>query len=63
MGTGFFFPGVKRPKRFVDRCPPYSAEVENERSYTSIPVLCLHDVDSHGFTFVPTAVDIKMVGF
>jgi len=68
MGTGFFS-GVKRPKRFVDHCPPYSAEVKNEWSYTSIPVLCLHDVDSHGFTFVysdiyPTACnDTQFINF
>jgi len=58
-----FFPGVKRPKRFVDHCSLSSAEVKNEWRYTSIPVSCLHDVDSHGFTFVLTAVDMKMAAF
>jgi hypothetical protein len=37
MGTGSF-PGVKRPGRGADHPPPFSAEVENEKSYTSTPL-------------------------
>jgi hypothetical protein len=36
MGTGYF-PGVKRPGRGADHPQPSSAEVENEKSYTSTP--------------------------
>jgi hypothetical protein len=28
MGTGFYFPKIKRPKRGVDQPPPSSAEVK-----------------------------------
>jgi hypothetical protein len=38
MGTGFFS-GVKRPGRGADHPPPPSAEVENEKNYTSTPPL------------------------
>lgn len=34
MATGFF-PGVKRPGREVDHSCLFSAEVKNERGYTS----------------------------
>jgi hypothetical protein len=38
MGTGGPFPGGKaRPGRDADHSPPSSAEVENDRSYTSSP--------------------------
>jgi hypothetical protein len=37
MGTRDSFPGVKRSGREADHSPPYSAEVKNAWSYTSIP--------------------------
>jgi hypothetical protein len=37
MGTGGFFPEVKRPGREVDHSPPTSAEVKKMRIYTSTP--------------------------
>jgi hypothetical protein len=40
-----FFPGVKRPGCEVDLLPPPSAEVKNELSYTSTPLIHHHDVD------------------
>jgi hypothetical protein len=43
VGTGAPFPGGKaRPGRDADHLPPSSAEVKNERSYTSSPPMCLH---------------------
>jgi len=33
-----FFQAIKRPGREVNHSPPSSAKVENERSYTSIPL-------------------------
>jgi hypothetical protein len=36
------FPGVKRPGRDVDHSPPFGAEVKNEWSYTSTPLLPLN---------------------
>jgi hypothetical protein len=40
MGTGSF-PGVKQPGRGADHPPPPRAEVENEYSYTQLPVWAL----------------------
>jgi hypothetical protein len=37
MGTGSYFPGVKRPGREVDHSPPTSAEVKKMWIYTSTP--------------------------
>jgi hypothetical protein len=37
---GFIFPWLTHPVRAVDRCPPSSAEVMNEWSYTSSPYIC-----------------------
>jgi len=36
--------GVKRPRREADHSPPSSAEVKNERSYTSTYPIILHGV-------------------
>jgi hypothetical protein len=41
MDTGVLS-GVIRPVRAVDHSLPSYAEVENERSYTSSPPVCLH---------------------
>jgi hypothetical protein len=37
MGTGGFFPGVKRLGREADHSPPTSAEAKKIWIYTSIP--------------------------
>jgi hypothetical protein len=41
MGTGSF-PGVKRPGRGADHPTPPSAEIENEYSYTSRPLVACY---------------------
>jgi len=41
---GAFSLEVKHAEREADRSPPSSAEVKNEWSYTSIPLICLHGV-------------------
>ena len=45
------FPGIKLPCFKVDHHLPSSAEVKNERSYTSTPPICLHGTDRDNFTF------------
>jgi hypothetical protein len=40
--VSMFFPGGKRPERYVDRSPPSSAKVETQWSYVSTPPPCLH---------------------
>jgi hypothetical protein len=40
---------VKRPARDVDQSPPSSAEVKDEWSYTSTPLICLHGMDRDNF--------------
>jgi hypothetical protein len=37
MGTGGFFPGVKRPGREADHSPPATAEIKKIWIYTSTP--------------------------
>jgi hypothetical protein len=44
MGTRGSFSGVKRPEREADHLPQSSAEVKNAWSYTSTPLVRLHDV-------------------
>jgi hypothetical protein len=44
VGNGVF-PEVKLPRRDVYCLSPSNAEVQNERSYTSAPLICLHGVD------------------
>jgi hypothetical protein len=38
-GYQSFFPGVKRPEHGYNQPPPFSAEVQNEYSYTLFPPL------------------------
>jgi hypothetical protein len=46
MGTGWFSSwGVKQPGCEVDHMPPCSAEIKNERSYTSRHPVCHHGVN------------------
>jgi hypothetical protein len=51
------FQWVRRPVREVDHSPSSSFVVTNEWSYTSAPIICLHDVDRgnfyHFFFFSP----------
>jgi hypothetical protein len=51
MGTGGCVPEVKRSGREADYLTLSSAEVKNEWSYASTPVICLHGVCSEIFTF------------
>ena len=61
----------KRPGRDVDHSLPHSAEVKNERSYTSVPPICLHSLDEDNlllsyFMFIknrknPTCVNRKII--
>ena len=46
-----FFPRVKQPEREVSHSHLSSAEVTNGWRYTSIPPICLRDVDESNFTF------------
>jgi hypothetical protein len=46
------FTGLKLPEREVNRPYPYSAEVKNEWSYTSIPAVCLHGVERNNFALL-----------
>ena len=39
------YPVKVRPGREVDHLSPRSAEVQNEWSYNSVPLICLYDVD------------------
>jgi hypothetical protein len=51
------FPGIRRPRRGTDHLPPPPAEVKNEWSHTTTPLIRLHGVrrDSitHSVTLVP----------
>ena len=49
------FLGIKRSGRDSDHSPPPNVEVKNEWSYTSIPLICLCDIDRDklAFTFLP----------
>jgi hypothetical protein len=46
------FPGLKRQGPEVNDTPSSSAEVKNEWSYTSIPPVCLCDLDDETFAFI-----------
>jgi hypothetical protein len=46
------FAGVKWPGLEVDHCPPSSAEVKNEWSYTSSPSVCLSDELAERYTCI-----------
>ena len=50
IGSGVFFPGVKRPGREVDDSPLSSAEVKHEWKYNATPSLCLPGMDMENFT-------------
>jgi hypothetical protein len=41
---------VKRPRSKANHSPLPSAKVKNEWSYTSTPLICLHDVDRENIT-------------
>jgi hypothetical protein len=43
---------VQWPGREVDSSRPCSADVKNERRYTSAPPICLHGMDTDSFTFI-----------
>lgn len=47
----FTFPEIMRRERHNDRSPPTSAEIQNERSYTSTPT-CLHGVNRDDLTLL-----------
>jgi len=49
-----YFQGLKRPECHVGQSRPCSSEVKNEWSYTSVPPVCLHDVDRDNLTFTFT---------
>jgi len=51
MCTGVNFPEIKQPGRDVDNTPPSSAEIKNEWSYTSTPLICHHGADGDNFAF------------
>jgi hypothetical protein len=51
QGVLGFFPRGKTVGLEVDHSPASSAEVKNERSYTSTPPICHHGVDRETFTF------------
>jgi hypothetical protein len=42
---------VKEPGRRLDRPVPFSAQVKNKWSYTSVAALCPRGVDRDNFTF------------
>jgi len=44
------FQGVKRPGLEFAHSPPHSAEVKNEWSYASVPLICLRGMDTYKFT-------------
>jgi hypothetical protein len=51
MDAIVFFPGVKRSGRQADHLPPFSAEVKNEWSCTSIPPIYFQTVYKGSFNF------------
>ena len=44
VGTGRYFPSLKRPELEVDHSRPSNAEIMNKWSCTSTPPVCLHVV-------------------
>jgi len=54
----------KQPGRDVDHTPLSSAEVKNEWSYTSSPLICHHGVewDNFAFTYVSQTCVISAAG-
>jgi hypothetical protein len=58
MFCGFFLL-VKRPGCEVNQSPTSSAEVKNEWSYTSTPLICLHGIDRDNFVFKGRVVPVN----
>ena len=48
--------GVMRSGRDFYHSPPYNAEVKNEWSFTFVPSVCIHDVDSVNLICIDTVV-------
>ena len=53
-------PGIKWPERQVDHSPPSGAEVRNEWSYTSTPLLYLNGVERENITSYFTLISSWM---
>jgi hypothetical protein len=51
VGVGGSFLGVSNSWCEINHLPPFSAEVKNEWSYTSAPLVCLYGLDRDKFTF------------
>jgi hypothetical protein len=60
MSTGVLCPGVKWSEHEVGQLSPFSAEVENELSYTCKPRICLHGVDKDNFAFLVYEVIVEL---
>jgi len=58
MYSGVSVPRIERPASEVDHSTPFSAEVKNERSCTSLPTVCLYGANRNNFTL--TAAGTKM---
>jgi hypothetical protein len=56
-GHQCYLPEIKRPGREVDHSHLSSAEVKNERNYTSASPIYLHCIDRDNFTFTFGFVD------
>ena len=54
------FPRVKRPGREVNHPLPFTAEIKNEWSCTSLHPICLHSIERENVTFT---VSINLNGF
>ena len=54
------FPGVKRPELEVDHCPPPSAEVKNEWSYTSACTVFLYGVEGEYLIILPLPLPLSL---
>jgi hypothetical protein len=61
MGTGGFFPVLKRPGHEVDNSPPSSFEFKNEWQFTYIPLICIHGVDRDNIFYF--AYKVNGLGF
>ena len=57
---------MKRPEHQVDHSPPTETEVKNEWSYTSTPLISLHDVNTDNFfllIFLTPSIALTAVSF
>jgi len=59
--TGVIPPGVKRPEREVYQSPAASDEFKDEWRCTSIPRICLHDMDMDDFTVLHTDLIVYLL--